>query len=210
MKNDLTCAVVRDLLPAYAEGLTAPETNDAVERHLSGCPNCAAKLAAMRAPEEEPEHAETAKEVDYLKKVKRRGWLRVTLAILLTLAVLLGALAAKVFLIGSPASADTMAVRTWTAGGSCGWTSPPASPPTPGGGGTRRWKRHCPHHCPGGGGLSHPSHRLGQNWRAPGGRGGSLSLRTTDLAGRGGHHPGDPGSDGAKTPYVATPPPWAA
>lgn len=117
MKNDLTCAVVGDLLPAYAEGLTTPETNDAVERHLSGCPDCAAKLAAMRAPEPEAEPEETAKEVDYLKKVKRRGRLRVTLAIVLTLAVLLGALAAKVFLIGSPASADTMAARTWTAGG---------------------------------------------------------------------------------------------
>ena len=115
MKNDLTCAVVRDLLPAYAEGLTAPETNQAVEAHLAICPDCAARLAAMRAPEPEP--TETAKEVDYLKKVKRRGWLRVTLAILLTLAVLLGALAAMVFVIGSPASADTMAARTWTAGG---------------------------------------------------------------------------------------------
>lgn len=117
MKNDLTCAVVGDLLPAYAEHLTAPETNEAVERHLDGCPDCAAKLSAMRAPEPEPEPEETAREVDYLKKVKRRGWLRVTLAIVLTLAVLLGALAAKVFVIGSPASADTMAVRTWTAGG---------------------------------------------------------------------------------------------
>lgn len=116
MKNDLTCAVVRDLLPAYAEGLTAPETNEAVERHLAGCPDCAARLDAMRAPEPEPE-AETAKEVDYLKKVKRRSWKRVVLAVLLTVLVLAGAIAAKVFLIGSPASADTMAVRTWTAGG---------------------------------------------------------------------------------------------
>ena len=33
MKNDLTCGVVRDLLPSYVEGLTAPETNEAVERH---------------------------------------------------------------------------------------------------------------------------------------------------------------------------------
>lgn len=115
MKNDLTCAVVRDLLPAYAEGLTAPETNQAVEAHLAICPDCAARLAAMRAPEPEP--TETAKEVDYLKKVKRRGWKRVTLAVLLTVLVLLGALAAKVFVIGSPASVDTMAVRTWTAGG---------------------------------------------------------------------------------------------
>ena len=31
MKNDLTCAVVRDLLPAYTEGLTEQETNEAVE-----------------------------------------------------------------------------------------------------------------------------------------------------------------------------------
>lgn len=117
MKNDLTCAVVGDLLPSYAEGLTAPETNDAVERHLSGCPNCAAKLAAMRAPEEEPEHTETAKEVDYLKKVKRRGWLRVTLAVLLTVLVLAGALAAKVFVIGSPADAEAMAMGVWVDGG---------------------------------------------------------------------------------------------
>ena len=54
MKNDLTCAVVRDLLPAYAEHLTAPETDEAVERHLAGCPDCAARLDAMRAPEPEP------------------------------------------------------------------------------------------------------------------------------------------------------------
>ncbi len=112
MKNDLTCAVVGDLLPAYAEGLTTPETNDAVERHLSGCPDCAAKLSAMRSPE--PEGEETAKEVDYLKKVKRRSWKRVVLAIFLTLLVLTGAAAAMVFVVGSPASAETMMVRTWT------------------------------------------------------------------------------------------------
>lgn len=117
MKNDLTCAVVEDLLPSYAEGLTSPETNGAVERHLAGCKGCSAKLAAMLSPEPEQEREETAKEVDYLKKVKRRGWKRVTLAVLLTVLVLLGALAAKLFVIGSPASVDTMAVRTWTAGG---------------------------------------------------------------------------------------------
>ena len=72
MKNDLSCAVVRDLLPAYAEGLTAPETNEAVGRHLAHCPECAAHLAAMRAPEA-AEQEETDKEVDYLKTVRRRG-----------------------------------------------------------------------------------------------------------------------------------------
>ena len=113
MKNDLTCPVVGDLLPAYAEGLTSPETNQAVEAHLASCPDCTARLAAMRAPE--PEAAETAKEVDYLKKVKRRSWKRMVLAIVLTLLVLTGGAAAMVFVIGSPASAETTVVlRTWT------------------------------------------------------------------------------------------------
>ena len=75
MKDNLPCAVVRDLLPIYVEGLTEPETNAAVEAHLKTCPACTARLAAMRAPEPPPE-AETAKEVDYLKKVKRRSWKR--------------------------------------------------------------------------------------------------------------------------------------
>ena len=37
MKNDLTCAVVRDLLPVYIDGLASQETNEALERHLSAC-----------------------------------------------------------------------------------------------------------------------------------------------------------------------------
>ena len=117
MKNDLTCAVVGDLLPAYAEGLTAPETNDAVERHLSGCDACSAKLAAMLSPEPEQEREETAKEVDYLKKVKRRSWKRVVLAVVLTVLILLGALAAKAFVIGSPADAQSMSMDIWTDNG---------------------------------------------------------------------------------------------
>ena len=107
MKDTLPCAVVRDLLPIYVEGLTEPETNAAVEAHLKTCPACTARLAAMRAPEPPPE-AETAKEVDYLKKVKRRSWKRVVLAVLVTVLVLMGALAAKLFLLGSAAGPESM------------------------------------------------------------------------------------------------------
>ena len=32
MKNDLTCGLVRDLLPSYVEGLVCGETQEAVER----------------------------------------------------------------------------------------------------------------------------------------------------------------------------------
>ena len=81
MKNDLTCAVVRDLLPSYVEGLTSDETNTAVERHLSACPDCMARKNAMAAPAEPAETAEQSREVDYLKTVKRKSGRRVVLAI---------------------------------------------------------------------------------------------------------------------------------
>lgn len=106
MKNipELPCAIVEDLLPAYVEGLTSAETNAAVEAHLASCPACAAKRAAMGA-EEGPspeETAETAREVDYLKAVRRRSRRRITLAVLATLLALLLGFAAKVFVIGEP------------------------------------------------------------------------------------------------------------
>lgn len=106
MKNipELPCAIVEDLLPAYVEGLTSEETTAAVEAHLASCPACAAKRAAMGAEEgPSPEEAEeTAREVDYLKAVRRRSRRRVAAAILCTVLVLLLGFAAKIFVIGEP------------------------------------------------------------------------------------------------------------
>ena len=101
MKNDLTCGVVRDLLPSYVEGLTSEETNRAVEAHLASCPDCAARRDAMAAPEETA--AEQSREVDYLKAVKRRSGRRVVIAILCTMLLILAGFALKIFVIGSPA-----------------------------------------------------------------------------------------------------------
>ena len=91
MKNDLTCAVVRDLLPSYIEKLTSEETNEAVERHLGGCEDCRRVLAAMQggADPAEEQAAET-KEIDYLKKVRTGTWKRVAAGVLAAV-VLLGA-----------------------------------------------------------------------------------------------------------------------
>lgn len=121
MKNipELPCAVVEDLLPAYLEGLTSAETNQAVEAHLASCPACAAKRAAMGA-EEGPspeEAAETAREVDYLKAVRRRSRRRVAAAILCTVLVLLLGFAAKIFVIGTPLNPGGVAVDTQEEGG---------------------------------------------------------------------------------------------
>lgn len=107
MKNDLTCGVVRDLLPSYVEGLTSPESNAAVERHLSGCPECAQLRTALAGA---PEQAapEDAKEVDYLKKVKRRGWRRVAAAVAVTVLLFTAGVAAKLFVIGTPIQTQGM------------------------------------------------------------------------------------------------------
>ena len=114
MKNipELPCAVVEDLLPAYVEGLTSEETTAAVEAHLASCPACAAKRAAMGA-EEGPspeEAAETAREVDYLKAVRRRSRRRVAAAILCTVLVLAAAALLKIFVIGTAGEAHHVAL----------------------------------------------------------------------------------------------------
>ena len=111
-KTELPCAVVEDLLPAYLEGLTSAETNQAVEAHLASCPACAAKRAAMGAEEgPSPEEAEeTAREVDYLKAVRRRSRRRVAAAILCTVLVLAAAALLKIFVIGTAGEAHHVAL----------------------------------------------------------------------------------------------------
>lgn len=113
MKNDLTCGVVGDLLPSYVENLLGEESRQAVDRHLADCSRCAGKLRAMTAPEEEPPE-ETAKEVDYLKGIKRKNRLRVGLAALLAAAVIAAGFAVKIFLIGTPLQAQDCALALST------------------------------------------------------------------------------------------------
>ena len=109
MKNDLTCGVVQDLLPAYVEGLTSQETNTAVECHLADCPDCTRLRADLAG--ETPPPPEEVKEVDYLKKVKRRGWRRVAAAVAVTVLLFAVGVAAKLFVIGTPIQTQGM---SWT------------------------------------------------------------------------------------------------
>ena len=125
MKNipELSCAIVEDLLPTYVERLTSEETNMAVEAHLASCPACAAKRTAMGAKETEAagqNAEETAREVDYLKKVRRRNRRRVWLAVACTTLVLAAVILTKIFIIGGPGQANDVGVGTpclsmWTA-----------------------------------------------------------------------------------------------
>lgn len=91
MKPLLTCEIVRDLLPSYADMLTSPQTNEAVEAHLLQCAECSAIYARMTGAEPEPCQADEDVEVDYLKKVRtnRKRW--VWGASILALVCVLGA-----------------------------------------------------------------------------------------------------------------------
>lgn len=72
MKNELSCEVVRDLLPSYHDGLTSEVTNAAVETHLAICEDCMQTLERMSAPLEQKTTApQENKTIDFLKKVRR-------------------------------------------------------------------------------------------------------------------------------------------
>lgn len=110
MKNDLTCGVVRDLLPSYIEGLLGEDSREAVDRHLETCPACTAQKEAMAAMPGAEAKKEAAKEVDYLKRVKKGTAKKIILAVVCTALVLLGGAALKLFVIGTPLQAQSVAV----------------------------------------------------------------------------------------------------
>lgn len=102
MKNDLTCGVARDLLPSYVEGLLCQESQQAVDRHLADCPGCAAALSAMRSPEGEAPPEEPPREVDYLKRMKKRGRFKIIAAAVCAGLVVVAAFLYQMFERGTP------------------------------------------------------------------------------------------------------------
>lgn len=105
--NKIPCAVIKDLLPSYAEDLTSPETCELVREHLQECPDCQSVYEAMH--EEIPTEAEKTSgaaadspEIDYLKKVRNTGRKKIIASVLTVLLLAGGAVFAKVYLYGSP------------------------------------------------------------------------------------------------------------
>lgn len=70
--SGINCNIIRDLLPGYVEGLTSNETNEAVKKHLSECSECS-KIISDMADGEDFGKNEDIREIDYLKKVKRKS-----------------------------------------------------------------------------------------------------------------------------------------
>ncbi len=88
MKNStLPCEIVKDLLPSYVENLTSEKTNDEIDKHLLECDNCKNSLESMTKYEESKRTFENRKEIDYLKKTKKRNTKNIIFVVLAALIV---------------------------------------------------------------------------------------------------------------------------
>ncbi len=78
----LPCAVVRDLLPLYAEDLTEVETKKMVDEHLESCTECRQRLAEIDTRIAAP--VDSTKPLMALKKeIRKRRWFSAIAAALL-------------------------------------------------------------------------------------------------------------------------------
>ena len=113
MKNDLTCEIVRDLLPSYVDGLTNDVSNQAVEQHMKTCESCRKLYREMQEPVKGKYLSEQGleqlgrkadfkvpSEIDYLKKIRKKNRMRI-LAAVLTVVIVVGAgIWCKAYVIG--------------------------------------------------------------------------------------------------------------
>ncbi len=90
---NVSCAIIRDLLPLYAEDVVSPETRALVEDHVCTCEACQGELAALKAPTEEAPGApmETPEALLRIRKMirRRRIWILIA-AVLVAASVFLG------------------------------------------------------------------------------------------------------------------------
>lgn len=83
---DVTCNVIEDLLPLYADGICSEDTKTIIEHHIAVCSECREKLEAMTA---KLEKNEKKAEIDNpFKKVKNHYVRLVTVTLLVCVLVI--------------------------------------------------------------------------------------------------------------------------
>ncbi len=113
MMNHIDCEIIQDLLPSYIDGLTCEKTNAVIEEHLAGCEKCRKVLDSMKgASGEIPEIThEDKKEIDFLKKNKKRNrriLIGSTLGALLFVFIIIFV---RTFIVGAESSHEWNAVN---------------------------------------------------------------------------------------------------
>lgn len=112
MKNKLPCEIIQDLLPSYLDNLTSDVTNHAIKEHMETCSHCKSTLQRMQTPEpsiaEENQDMEQ-KEIDFLKKTRKKTIRSVVLTAVSLLGFLLFAVFFMFYIYGSPLHANDVA-----------------------------------------------------------------------------------------------------
>lgn len=106
---NISCDIIKDILPLYAEDMVSKATKDMVEEHLCDCEGCTKELEGLRKPAKLPAEVAT----DALKRVgdsiRRRRILAVMSVFLFIATVILGGtlmLDAKIYLSANEAVED--------------------------------------------------------------------------------------------------------
>lgn len=86
----LSCEVIRDLLPLYAEGLASADSVKLVDEHLCGCDECTKELAALKKPPRVPAELDTHALSKVKKSIVQRRILAVVMAVCLVVTLVLG------------------------------------------------------------------------------------------------------------------------
>ena len=74
--NRISCSIIKDLMPSYADGILREETRKAVDEHIASCAECRAELALMCGTTPLDGGAadkDEAPEIDFLKRNRRRN-----------------------------------------------------------------------------------------------------------------------------------------
>lgn len=82
---NVSCNIVRDLLPLYAEGLVSPDTEKMVHDHLITCNTCTKELAMLKKPLPLPVMVDSRK----LYRLRNAIWRRFALGVIAVSAVVM-------------------------------------------------------------------------------------------------------------------------
>lgn len=105
---NISCDIIRDLLPLYHDGVCSEDSRRAVEEHLTHCEGCRNELAAMDSELSLADRAENLSEAEAVIKLSQRwkkGMIKSVLkGALLTLVTLALVLAVLYIFIGAEVS----------------------------------------------------------------------------------------------------------
>lgn len=85
---NISCNVIRDILPLYAEDMVCDETKKLVDEHLCGCDACTKELGRLKKKEAIPVSVDTAP-MEHIRKTIRKRQILTTVCVILTIVSLI-------------------------------------------------------------------------------------------------------------------------